>query len=583
MNGSIHKNTARRSRHPFPRPRAQFSWGQKVFIAGGIAIIILLSFSVAMLTSSTNLVGLAVLNLGGDTVDVLLSAENTAAVVVTLQEGVATTGVYLELSTTDGFDVCSLLDAADLKKGIESGLWGDFYDVSCVNKILYYSAATLNRDDAIGRTFSILEFKTPLQQPVNFQLRTIDVYDALTAVDLFPDGQDSMEALLTPAGEFCGDGVQQVPEQCDNGVANSDVAPDACRTDCTTSRCGDGMRDSSEQCDDGNAADGDGCTGACRSEGAVENCVNGIDDDNDISSDCYDTDCNGQVGPNGFNCEVSLEVTCNDANDNDYNGQIDCNDVNCNGKPGPKGSNCLFVGVQEQPAPGGDGGAGGGAAGGAAGGSSGGSSGGGGGGGKRCVPALDCGVWTPCNTNLQQSRSCTDANHCSGKAIVEIRACTPCTESWTCGAWSSCINGQQTRTCTDAYACGTVASKPAEQRTCVVPKTTAGTGPVSGKQAGLSAKAAGEVQKPLGSGIWKQYKSYFIAVPSAALLIIVLLIGAGHFIKPKKLVFDATQLQEWVRRERAAGEKESDLREIFAQNTGWDKNEVDIFFARLRG
>ncbi|OGF73656.1 hypothetical protein A3J56_00110 [Candidatus Giovannonibacteria bacterium RIFCSPHIGHO2_02_FULL_46_20] len=43
---------------------------------------------------------------------------------------------------------------------------------------------------------------------------------------------------------------------------------------------------------------------------------------------------------------------------------------------------------------------------------------------------------------------------------------TPCTESWSCGGWSSCINSAQTRTCADANNCGTTNSKPPLNQSC---------------------------------------------------------------------------------------------------------------------
>ncbi len=49
----------------------------------------------------------------------------------------------------------------------------------------------------------------------------------------------------------CGDGFVEPPEQCDDGIENSDTTPDACRTDCTVARCGDGVEDTGETCDDG--------------------------------------------------------------------------------------------------------------------------------------------------------------------------------------------------------------------------------------------------------------------------------------------------------------------------------------------
>jgi len=41
-----------------------------------------------------------------------------------------------------------------------------------------------------------------------------------------------------------------------------------------------------------------------------------------------------------------------------------------------------------------------------------------------------------------------------------------CTESWTCGSWSACNSGTQTRTCTDSNNCGTTVSKPATSQSC---------------------------------------------------------------------------------------------------------------------
>lgn len=54
--------------------------------------------------------------------------------------------------------------------------------------------------------------------------------------------------------QICGDGVLQVGEECDDGWANSDTEPDACRTTCRLSYCGDGVVDSDEGCEGENLA-----------------------------------------------------------------------------------------------------------------------------------------------------------------------------------------------------------------------------------------------------------------------------------------------------------------------------------------
>src|SRR5215470_2081607 len=77
----------------------------------------------------------------------------------------------------------------------------------------------------------------------------------------------SVISLCTPGVSLCGDGVVTPQcEQCDDGAANSDSAPDACRTDCRLPSCGDGVVDTGEQCDDGNTRDGDCCSSACQIE-----------------------------------------------------------------------------------------------------------------------------------------------------------------------------------------------------------------------------------------------------------------------------------------------------------------------------
>lgn len=64
---------------------------------------------------------------------------------------------------------------------------------------------------------------------------------------------------------FCGDGVWDdlFGEACDQGEWNADDERDRCRTNCMLPLCGDGVLDSGEQCDDGNMVDNDGCSGEC--------------------------------------------------------------------------------------------------------------------------------------------------------------------------------------------------------------------------------------------------------------------------------------------------------------------------------
>lgn len=83
------------------------------------------------------------------------------------------------------------------------------------------------------------------------------------------------------------------------------------------------------------------------------------------------------------------------------------------------------------------------------------------------IEQWSCGEWSAC-TNGRQSRACTDANACyfgRNQPFTE-QDCTSCTESWTCGEWSACTGGEQTRTCTDANSCGTRLTMPATAQGC---------------------------------------------------------------------------------------------------------------------
>ncbi len=44
----------------------------------------------------------------------------------------------------------------------------------------------------------------------------------------------------------------------------------------------------------------------------------------------------------------------------------------------------------------------------------------------------------------------------------------PCDESWSCGPWTSCLNGYYTRTCVDANNCGSVGNKPKSSEDCAM-------------------------------------------------------------------------------------------------------------------
>jgi cysteine-rich repeat protein len=109
--------------------------------------------------------------------------------------------------------------------------------------------------------------------------------------------------LCAPGSAVCGDGTR-VPtcEVCDDGAANSDTMPDACRTTCVLPRCGDGVTDGDEQCDDGNLETCDGCDDSCLLEAGTV-CGDGVVAPSGCQEECDDG--NAQLGDG---CSATCQV-----------------------------------------------------------------------------------------------------------------------------------------------------------------------------------------------------------------------------------------------------------------------------------
>ena len=130
---------------------------------------------------------------------------------------------------------------------------------------------------------------------------------------------------------YCGDGVPDTGEQCDDG---NDVNTDDCRNDCTLPRCGDGILDPNEICDDGNTTNGDGCSSNCMSK---ETCGNGIVD---VGEACDDGKSAGDPnatknadGCSGTPVTVGGEMSPGPCKSTEGDGFIDCSDPDCDCLP----------------------------------------------------------------------------------------------------------------------------------------------------------------------------------------------------------------------------------------------------------
>jgi hypothetical protein len=105
----------------------------------------------------------------------------------------------------------------------------------------------------------------PMLRP-NPIMEPVDLPNPVTYLDM-------ERALLWDIGWTgdCGNGTVDGQEACDDGAANSDYFPDACRLDCTKPKCGDGVVDKGEQCDpggNGKLADPN-CDASCKQTAVV--------------------------------------------------------------------------------------------------------------------------------------------------------------------------------------------------------------------------------------------------------------------------------------------------------------------------
>lgn len=136
------------------------------------------------------------------------------------------------------------------------------------------------------------------------------------------------------AAGVCGDSEQDPGEVCDDGPANSDSNPDACRTDCRLPWCGDGVADTDEQCDQG-AANSDTDPDACRTSCTAPQCGDAVVDSGE--------ECEGDSG--GVTCtDMGLnggdQVVCDSACLLDPSGCAGCGNTICDVGQGETPQNC---------------------------------------------------------------------------------------------------------------------------------------------------------------------------------------------------------------------------------------------------
>ncbi|MCZ7686913.1 MAG: DUF4215 domain-containing protein [Sandaracinaceae bacterium] len=122
--------------------------------------------------------------------------------------------------------------------------------------------------------------RTPGEECDDGNTESGDGCDALCAVEPGYACFEPSRGRPSECEETCGDGLihEDAGEECDEGEANSDTAPNACRVRCVRAHCGDGVIDDAEECDQG-AASSDATPGVCRTSCRLPFCGDGVVDD----------------------------------------------------------------------------------------------------------------------------------------------------------------------------------------------------------------------------------------------------------------------------------------------------------------
>ncbi len=125
------------------------------------------------------------------------------------------------------------------------------------------------------------------------------------------------------AGCTCVGGVKTESNCGDQSDNDQDLATDCADSDCATASCGTGCL----------------CAAGRKTETL---CNDGIDNNGLGGTDCADSDCTGQSCGIGCQCGASVkkEVLCSDGLDNDGDGASDCADSDCLGQSCGAGCQC---------------------------------------------------------------------------------------------------------------------------------------------------------------------------------------------------------------------------------------------------
>jgi cysteine-rich repeat protein len=216
--------------------------------------------------------------------------------------------------------------------------------VLCI-ALLLVAGCSGNRADSLSTSkLPVAEAGTPDAEPEPEGATDQDEEDAAAgeddagaggALDAAIELLDGGEVVMVP-DPACGDGELNEGEACDEGAANSNTAPGACRLNCQTARCGDGVTDADEACDDG-ALNSNAEPNACREDCALPRCGDGVIDQdeecdtgaarNDTTPGACRLDCSEARCGDGV---TDPDEGCDDRNTDERDGCLNnCRSASC--------------------------------------------------------------------------------------------------------------------------------------------------------------------------------------------------------------------------------------------------------------
>ena len=158
--------------------------------------------------------------------------------------------------------------------------------------------------------------------------------------DECPEGKECQNGscVTVPPAEYCGDGIVNNNEACDDGTEANDGHYGGCNEDCTLAAfCGDGIKNGEEACDDGtegNVGTYNGCKADCT---LAEYCGDGVKNG---TEECDDGTDNGTYGY----CNALCTGVGDYCGDGVKNGEEACDDGANNGKYGYCKTDCSGLG-----------------------------------------------------------------------------------------------------------------------------------------------------------------------------------------------------------------------------------------------